>query len=135
MKKSYITKKSLVTKAIVFLLTILTIIIIHSCRKESTQQKQSRSETTLINNNINLSMLKSAYNIRISNNNLKVADVNQAVINLIASLDVDWTSYVLTTYPDSTQVIEFAIPNDTALVVPGTLASHDSIKYHSKTSA
>src|ERR1700759_5038469 len=103
MKKSYITKKSRVTKAIVFLLTILTIII-HSCRKESTQQKQSRSETTLINNNINLSMLKSAYNKGISNNNLKVADVDQAVINLIASLDVDWTSYVLTTYPDSTQI-------------------------------
>ena len=114
----------------------IAVIIIHSCRKDINQKASSPAAAALISNGINISMLKSNYNKGVAASKLKLADVSQQTLNsIISSLTVDWTTYTLNTYPDSTQVIEFAMPDDTSLLIPGTLKVNDTLKYHTKTSA
>ena len=134
MKTAYF-KKLNVKAALCF--TIVFVAAIIGCHKEIEKFGQTGSESVLANRGINIAMLQKAYNKGINvNSKLKTADVSQQTLaNIISSLTVDWTSYTLFSYPDSTQVIEFTMPDDTSLLVPGQLAVHDSVKYQSKTAA
>ena len=136
MKRSFL--KPLTFRLLLFCSFLFATFIVNSCRKEHDQTKQTQGQIALVNNGINIAMLQNAYNKGTSNNNgkLKVNDVSQQTFaNIINSLNVDWTSYTLFSYPDSTQVIEFTMPDDTSLLVPSQATLNDSSKYQSKTTA
>jgi len=138
MKKS-ILKHRYFFRIFLIVLTVLTVIIVNSCRKDVNQQKQTKGDAALTKHKISIADLKKNYYTGIgsgSTNRFTTADVSQQTLAyIIGSLNVNWSTYTTTTYPDSTQVVEFSIPDDSTLLVPGSLASHDSIKYHSKTTA
>jgi len=133
--KNFPLKRKLFFKLFFVIFSILSIIIIHSCRKDL-KTAESSSEQVLAKNKINLAMLQKNYSKGTAATKLKVNDLSQQTLaNIINSLNVDWTSYTISTYPDSTQVVEFSMPDDTTLISPAMPAVGDSIKYFTKTSA
>ncbi|MDP9078435.1 MAG: hypothetical protein M3O71_13460 [Bacteroidota bacterium] len=134
MKKPLLKKNALILKVSIFLLAFLSVIV-YSCRKDLA--KNDKSAPVLAQHAPDITKFKNAYNKGInSRSNLKINDLSQQTISkIINNLNVDWTSYSSYTYPDSTQVIEFAMPDDSTLLVPGQLTLHDSLKYRSKTTA
>jgi len=128
--------KPLSIKLISLLLFIIVVIIVHSCRKDIVQSGQSVAGTTLTSHDISLVQLQKAYANGIKGNQSKITDVGQqAVANIIGTLNVDWTSYTLQEFPDSTQVIEFPMPDDTTLIAPSDSIQTGNNKYRSKTCA
>jgi hypothetical protein len=135
MKNPYLKSQSLVIKLSFIVLVVLSIIVIHSCHKDL-KTSESSSEQVLVKNGINMAMLQAAYNKGTAKTKLQVTDIGQQTIaNIINSLTVDWTSYSIFTYPDSTQVVEFSMPDDTTLLAPNMQGIGDTAKYFSKTAA
>lgn len=135
MNKLPIKSNGFLVRLFSLLLVLIPIIfIVNSCRKDVKQSRQ-QSTQALVDNHINITLLQSAYNKEIKDKH-QISDISQQTIeNIIGTLNVDWTTYSLYTYPDSTQIIEFAMPDDTTLLSPHTSTVNDSVKYFTKTSA
>lgn len=131
MKQFYTKRNSILIKLCLFLLLAGTI---YSCKKDISHFNQSPAAEVLAAHDVDIAMLQKAYNDGINNRSPRTAST-QTPINIINNLNVDWTTYTLYTYPDSTQLIEFAMPDDKSLLVPDSVSQAGRGKYNSKTSA
>lgn len=82
-----------------------------------------------------MNTLRNAYNKGISGEK-KLYDLDQQTLErIVGNLNVDWSSYAVIEFPDSSTVVEFSMPDDTSLFVVGDQNLNNNNTYHSKTNA
>ncbi|RFZ83128.1 hypothetical protein DYU05_13350 [Mucilaginibacter terrenus] len=115
------------------LFVIATCFTFYSCRKDSMHGGMAESEEALATHGVNLKVIQQKYNNSIAQN-LKTSSVTPDQLkNIVGSIDVDWSTFVLYNNADSSQTIEFSVPDDHSLLLPGRAV--DTARYRSKTSA
>ncbi len=121
---------------LLFLLAgVLLIFCINSCRKENIQSNKSVVIKALNGHGIDITRLQQAYQQGTSSP-LKVNDISsQTIANIVGTLNVDWSSYTLQEFPDSSKIIEFPMPDDTTLIASRDSLQNGHNKYTSKTCA
>ncbi len=121
---------------LLFLLAgVLLVFGINSCRKENIQSNNPVVTKALNGHGIDINRLRQAYQQGTSGP-LKVNDISsQAMANIVGTLNVDWSSYTLQEFPDSSKIIEFPMPDDTTLIAPRDSLQNGHNKYASKTCA
>jgi|GEM_PF-3326428 len=121
---------------LVFLLAgVLLVFCINSCRKENIPSNNPVVTKVLNGHGIDITRLRQAYQQGTSSP-LKVNDISsQAMANIVGTLNVDWSSYTLQEFPDSSKIIEFPMPDDTTLIAPRDSLQNGHNKYTSKTCA
>ena len=108
---------------------------INSCRKENIPSNNSVVTKALNGHGIDITRLQQAYQQGTSIP-LKVNDISsQAIANIVGTLNVDWSSYTLQEFPDSSKIIEFPMPDDTTLIAPRDSLQNGHNKYATKTCA
>nr|WP_294943979.1 hypothetical protein [uncultured Mucilaginibacter sp.] len=134
MKKIYLKNRGISFKSLITTIVILSSII-YGCRKDFGNFGETQSDNVLAEHGVDLSMIQKSYNAQI-NNKLQTAAISQQDLsNLVGTLNVDWSTYTLYENPDSSQTIEFDMPDDNTLMTPEGVTVTDSAKFHAKTSA
>ena len=112
---------------------VLLVFGINSCRKENIKSNNPVVTKALNGHGIDITRLQQAYQQGTSSP-LKVNDISsQAMANIVGTLNVDWSSYTLQEFPDSSKIIEFPMPDDTTLIAPRDSLQNGHNKYTSKT--
>ena len=125
-------KKSFVGSCIIIGLCYLAFL---SCHKDNLTTQQAKN-VAIGHGSVNFAMLKAAYSKGTAKNLKIVNDISQQTLaNMIGSLAVDWASYTVQTFPDSTQFVEFQMPDDTSLFILGSANNGDTIKWNNRTKA
>jgi len=130
MKQPYLKSNNFIPRLSIALLTIVTIIIVHSCRKDN---KHPADQPTLTTINADIPALKAIYTNTQNNNGLKTLSTGNGWLSLIRTVDVNWDTYTLQKRKDSSIVAEFEMKNDTGIFTLKKLNLGDSIKYASRT--
>ena len=125
MKKPY-PKSNHLSLRLCLLFLLFTVAVIYGCRKEIMKNDNSPSAVALVKNGIDITMLQNVYNKGVNDSKLKAASTQ--VFDIISNMNVDWTTYSLYTFADSTQIIEFAMPDDKSLLMPDAITTGDSSK-------
>jgi hypothetical protein len=121
---------------LLLLIFVVVVIVVHSCRRDIVHPNSSVAVKTLTTHGIDISKLQAAYQQGTSAGKLKTMDVSsQAMANIISTLNVDWSSYTLQEFADSSKIIEFPMPDDTTLIAPRDSLQNGHKKYASKTAA
>ena len=109
--------------------------VIYGCRKDLGRFGKTAAADALAQHGVNLGLLQNAYRAGTSVQQ-KVNSVSPANLSrIIGTLNVDWATYTLFTNPDSSQLVEFDMPDDNSLLIPDATSIGDSSKYHAKTKA
>ena len=132
----FIKPKNLVIKLLFVASVLSAAFLINSCRKDVVRSGSVIVSKTLAGHHIDIADLKKAYAEGTGSGKLKANDIsNQAISSIVSTLNVDWSTYTLQEFADSSKIIEFAMPDDTSLIAPKDSLQAGNIKYKSKTSA